>query len=42
VRVSRSFWGSVKREELVRSFERSGDDAVQRRKRVRIAMPRVQ
>jgi predicted CoA-substrate-specific enzyme activase len=41
VRVTRTFWGSVKRAEFARGFERSGDAAVQRRKQLRIAMPRV-
>jgi predicted CoA-substrate-specific enzyme activase len=41
VRVKRTFWGSVKRENFARGFERSSETARQKRKRFRLAMPRV-
>jgi predicted CoA-substrate-specific enzyme activase len=40
VEVKRSFWGS-KRQRVLRNFERSGATAQEKRKRFRIAMPRV-
>jgi len=40
-RLVRNFWGSVKREEFSRGFARSSAEAAEKRKRFRIAMPRV-
>jgi activator of 2-hydroxyglutaryl-CoA dehydratase/predicted nucleotide-binding protein (sugar kinase/HSP70/actin superfamily) len=41
VRSTRTFWGGMKREHFARGFERSSEAAQQRRKRFRLAMPRV-
>jgi activator of 2-hydroxyglutaryl-CoA dehydratase/predicted nucleotide-binding protein (sugar kinase/HSP70/actin superfamily) len=41
VKLSRDFWGSVKRERFSRGFERSTAEAVAERKRWRVGMPRV-
>jgi predicted CoA-substrate-specific enzyme activase len=40
-RMTRSFWGSIKRERVTRGFERAGADVMEKRRRFRIAMPRV-
>ncbi|MEZ4336973.1 MAG: BadF/BadG/BcrA/BcrD ATPase family protein [Sandaracinaceae bacterium] len=41
MRVSRTFWGQVKREAFTRGFERSDEAAQKVRRRFRLAMPRV-
>jgi predicted nucleotide-binding protein (sugar kinase/HSP70/actin superfamily) len=41
VTVKRTFWGGAKRERVARAFRRSSAEAQARRKRFRIAMPRV-
>jgi predicted CoA-substrate-specific enzyme activase len=41
VKMQRTFWGSVKREHFSRSFQRSSAEAQEKRRRYRIAMPRV-
>jgi activator of 2-hydroxyglutaryl-CoA dehydratase/predicted nucleotide-binding protein (sugar kinase/HSP70/actin superfamily) len=41
VRVQRTFWGAVKRDRFTRTFQRSSAAALEKRKRYRVAMPRV-
>ncbi|HJL15700.1 MAG TPA: BadF/BadG/BcrA/BcrD ATPase family protein [Sandaracinaceae bacterium LLY-WYZ-13_1] len=41
VAVTRTFWGQVKRTPFERPFERSGEQAQERRRRWRVGMPRV-
>ena len=41
VAVSKSFWGKVKRDKFTRPFERSNEEAQKKRRRYRVAMPRV-
>jgi activator of 2-hydroxyglutaryl-CoA dehydratase/predicted nucleotide-binding protein (sugar kinase/HSP70/actin superfamily) len=40
-RLVRNLWGQTKRERVTRGFERGGDAAMEKRRRFRIAMPRV-
>ncbi len=41
IEVKRSLFGSVKRNEIKRRFKRSSAEAVAKRKKIRVAMPRV-
>lgn len=41
IQVKRSLFGSVQRKEIKRTFKRSSAEAVERRKKIRVAMPRV-
>src|SRR5262249_14335340 len=39
--TKRDFWGSMKREEFTRGFERSSAEVAEKRRRWRVGMPRV-
>jgi predicted CoA-substrate-specific enzyme activase len=41
VRQVKGFWGAQKRERFTRGFVRSGEAAIEKRRRYRVAMPRV-
>ena len=41
IEIKRSLFGSVKRKEVTRTFKRSSAEAVAKRKKIRVAMPRV-